>query len=384
MVRDPQGMADHRRPKVLRRPGIHQRRERRTRYQLVTHLGAVPVELVRVDHLPTALGVPVEIAGTAGLGRDRGGPGDQSQAVGVVLRHRWCDRVDLDDRVRRPVDVEIQSCHQEMLVERRVSAVVDDGAIRWRRLALRVRGRDHDPGRTHLALDVAVLVEPPVDEVLVVRDGHVAGDNHSPLAAHLGAGHQIDVLPEHRVVFFVQTDGVLDLVRRTCGVVQHRVDVADLAEAVAPQFQRGGHETEPPLADVESGTAVMIERGVAVGDHHLGQRHPVGDVTPHAVIIIGDLIDHRTLAIVEAQAHRPVLPTQFGALDGERRAVGLGDVQRLEIGALLTRPRSRHVFAVHRRHSDVELILDLEEFEGVHVDDELQSGNGVGVGVPVG
>ena len=88
-------------------------------------------------------------------------------------------------------------------MERRVGAVVDDGAVGRRGLALGIGGGDHDAGRAYLALDVAVLVEAPVDEVLVVRDGDVARDHHAPLPADLGTGHRIVVLPEDGVVLLV-------------------------------------------------------------------------------------------------------------------------------------------------------------------------------------
>ncbi len=105
------------------------------------------------------------------------------------------------------------------------------------------------------------------------------------------------------------------VVRFARGVVQHRVEVTDLAEAVAAELQRGGHVAEAPLADVVGGPAVVLERGVPVGHDHLGERHAVGDVAPCPVVVISDLIDHRALAIVEAEPHRPVLPTQFVAVE---------------------------------------------------------------------
>src|SRR3712207_9136735 len=78
-------------------------------------------------------------------------------------------------------------------------------------------------------------------------------DHHPPRPADLGAGLLVDVLPQHAVVLLVQADGVLDAVRLAAGVVQDGVDVGDVAEAVAPQLQRGGHEPQTPLADVEGG-----------------------------------------------------------------------------------------------------------------------------------
>ena len=123
----------------------------------------------------------------------------------------------------------------------------------------RQRRGDHDAGGPDLALDVAVLIQPPVDQVLVVGDRHVERQRQPPHPAHLGARVVVDVLPQHGVVLFVDADRVGDGVRLTLAVVQHGVEVADLAEAVAAEFQRLRHEAEAPLADVECGAAVVID-----------------------------------------------------------------------------------------------------------------------------
>src|SRR5262245_52101989 len=83
------------------------------------------------------------------------------------------------------VDVEIETGDDEVLVVRRVRLTVDDGAV-GRGFSLGQGGRDYDAGRPYLALDVAVLIEAPVDEILVVGDGHVERNHHTPHATHLG------------------------------------------------------------------------------------------------------------------------------------------------------------------------------------------------------
>ena len=50
------------------------------------------------------------------------------------------------------------------------------------------------------------------------------------------------------------------VVRLALAVVQHGVDVGDLAQAVAAELQRRRHEAEAPLADVVGGAAVVVER----------------------------------------------------------------------------------------------------------------------------
>ena len=65
---------------------------------------------------------------------------------------------------------------------------VDLGAVR-RLLPDRVLRGHHDPGGPHLALDVPVLVEAPVDDVVVVRDDGVERDDEAPHPPHLRARH---------------------------------------------------------------------------------------------------------------------------------------------------------------------------------------------------
>jgi len=121
------------------------------------------------------------------------------------------------------------------------------------------------------SLDVPVLVEAPVDEVLVVGHCDVRRDHQPARAAHLGPCLGVDVLPQDRVVLLVQADRIRDRVRLAPGVVQHRVEVDDLAEAVAAELQRRGHEAEAPLADVVRGSPVVVLGRVAVGHDHLGK-----------------------------------------------------------------------------------------------------------------
>ena len=206
-----------------------------------------------------------------------------------------------------------------------VGAFINKGAV-WVRLSRSHRRGHHDAGGPYLALDVAVLVQPPVDEVLVVGDGHVRGHGEPAHPSHLGADVVIDVLPQHRVVFLMDTDGV----RLTLAVVQHRIEVADLAKTVAAKLQRSGHEAKAPFADVEGGAPVVVHGGVAVGHDHLSKRYPVCHRAFPLAIAVSDGVKSHPLAVVEADAQRPVLPSQQVAVERERRSVGLLDVQRLE------------------------------------------------------
>ena len=82
--------------------------------------------------------------------------------------------------------------------------------------------------------------------------------------------------------------------------MQYSVEIADLAEAVAAQLERGGHETEPPLADVERGAAVVVLGVIAIGNDHLRKRHSIGDGPHVPVVVVADGVQRHALAIVEA------------------------------------------------------------------------------------
>src|SRR5205814_9742215 len=83
-----------------------------------------------------------------------------------------------------------------------------------------VRG-DQDAGRADLAFDVAVLVEPPVHEVLVVGHGDVEGNHQAPGPPDLDAGPLVDVLPADAAVLLVDADRVRYRPGLAAGVVHH-------------------------------------------------------------------------------------------------------------------------------------------------------------------
>ena len=173
-----QRVADRLRAAQDRRLGIHHRREAAARDELVADRRPEAVRDALVDDLPRPLRAPVVVLLALRLGAQRRVALHERQAVRVVRADR--ERLGLGrvDGVGVAVDVEVQPRDQEVLVERRVRALVDERPVR-RLPALREVRRDHDPRRAHLALDGAVLVQAPVHEVLVVRDGDVERE-HQP------------------------------------------------------------------------------------------------------------------------------------------------------------------------------------------------------------
>jgi hypothetical protein len=193
---------------------------------------------------------------------------------------------------------------------------------------------------------------------------------------------RVDVLPQDGVVLLVHADRVRDRIRLAPGVVQHGVEVGDLAEAVAPELERRGHEAESPLAHVERGAPVVVGRGIAIGHHHLGERQPVGHRPRARPVVVAEPVDDEALSVVEPEPHGPPLPREPVAVEHEGSALGLGDLELPEVVAqLLARDEPRDVLAHRPWLVDRELVLDLEQLHRVQVDHEVQPVHRVGVGV---
>ncbi len=328
-------------------------------HELVAHRLTEPVVARLVDHPPGAAGRGVHLPLGGELGGERGDPLAERVAPGVVGPGRHHLGLDLVHRVLRSVDVEIEAGGEEVLVV----GCRDPGRDDVGELGT-VAGRDrhgrHDPRELHLQLDVAVEVEVPVEAVLVVADGgDEAHDQTARAAGLVGAALQVVVLPEDPVVLLVHADRVLDGVRVALLGGEHRVEVVDDTEAVAAQLQRVGHATEAPLAGVEGVLPSVHRAGVAVGDDHLGDRRAVQH-RPHAVaVVVRHRVQDEALVRIEADPERPLRPAHVVPVDLEARAVGLHDLERLQVVAQRSDGVGQVVPAVlrHRHHAEVD---DLE------------------------
>ena len=242
----------------------------------------------------------------------------------------------------------------------------------------------HDPGQLDLELQGAVEIEVPVEPVLVVADGGDGADHQAPRPAHFGAPrHHVDVLPEDGVVLLVHADGVVLRVRLAPLVGEDVVEVVDLAEAVAPQGQRVGHAAQTPLPGVERTLPRVHGARVPVGHDHLAHRGPVHDRPHPPAVLVADGGEHQSLQRVHADAQRPLLPAHEVALHLKARALGLGDLQWLQVRA--QRPVVLGVVAPRRgRDGDDPVVEHLEDLAPSHVDDGQQALDGAGVAVVVG
>ena len=107
-----------------------------------------------------------------------------------------------------------------------------------------------------------------------------------------------------------------------------------------------------------------------------------------AAVLVADQVQDEALAVVEAEPHRPVLPAQLVAIQRERGAIRLADLERLDVVAQLQAgDELRRVLAHHRRRRGVggmPIVLELEQLHRVEVDDRVQARERVGVWIAVG
>ena len=248
-----------------------------------------------------------------------------------------------------------------------------------------VRPRGEDAGQLYLVADGAVEVEVPEEPVLVVADGVDGAHHQAARAAHLGGvGVPVEVLPADAEVLLVDADGIGRGHHRA--VVEHlrRVEVDDLAQAVAAQLQGVVHQAEAELSRVERVLERLRRPGVAVGHHHLGQRRPVDDGPHPAPVVVGDAVQHQALGVVHDHTHRPLLPAQLVVVEREAGAFGLGDLDGAQIGAHgpeILGDRVHVVVAALGGHRPLVEVGDVQHFQGVDVDMHHQSVERVRVAV---
>ena len=219
----------------------------------------------------------------------------------VLLGRGWLG-VDLVDGVVVTVHVEVQPDVEEVLVVRRAQVLPEATPVARPLAVCEARGQD-DARELHLALDRAVLVQVPVEGVLVVVRRSDRRDDEPARAPHLDvAGHGVRVLPEEAEVLLVQADRVLDRVRAAGVVGERRVEVVDLAEAVAAELERVGEGAEAVLADVEGVAPVAARAGVSVRHEQLRERGPVEDRAAATAVVVAQRVQHEPLARGEPDA----------------------------------------------------------------------------------
>lgn len=296
---------------------------------------AVRVQLAGVADLPGAARLGHVIGLGLARGRQLGALVVEGVAVKVLLaaHGRFAgDRIRHEHRIVGPVDVGVDAQAEKMLVVVGVDAGIYLGAPAVRVLVGIHGVRVEDARQLDLGLDGAVLVEGPGDHVLVV------GGREDLLDDELAAPRdddavvaEVGVLEQDTRVLLVDADGVLDLAHAAHARRELGVQVVDRALAVAPQRQAVGHVAGAVLALVKRVLALVRVLWVSVGDDHFGQGEAVEDGPHVALVVEGDVVEHDALAVVEADVELPVLPLDLPAVELEGDALGLGDVDGLQV-----------------------------------------------------
>ena len=378
---DPEVLGDEPRPAQTVRSRLVAVADVVTRHQFVGDRVAVGVADLRVLDPPVPAGERVDgplrrrLAGQQRRCRPPRVPGGVVRPGGIRLA------VDLVDGVGEPVDHHVQPDVEEVLVVGPVDVRGDQRAVARPLAVGDCAVRDH-AGELDLVLDAAVLIEVPVEAVLVVAHRGDGRDHQPPGTPDLDeAAPEIEVLPEDPGVLLVQADRVLDRHRLAPVVRDHAVEVADLAETVAAQLQGVGPDAEPELAHVEDVLAVLGGPGVAVGDEHLRQGGPVDDRAQDVSVLVADGVQHQALARCEADPEAPLLPPHLVAVDIEAGAIRLDDLELAEVRARAPR-HVGHVVRVGegldrvvggpRRNGDRAVVGDLEDLHLVQVEERDQ------------
>ena len=148
-----------------------------------------------------------------------------------------------------------------------------------------------DASELDFKLDGTVLVEDPVDAVLVICSSEDVRDDESAAPSHYHRiVSEISVFEEDTGVFFVDADCVLDGVWGAGFIDEGGVDVVDCAFAIAAQSETVGHVPTAVFTEVEGMFALMRVFRVAVGDDHLGEGETVEEGPDRAVVVVGYVV----------------------------------------------------------------------------------------------
>ena len=213
---------------------------------------AVGVNLACVAHIPRPHGGAVVV----GLGLARGGELGALAVKGVAVLVLGAadglvggEGVDHEGGVVGPINVGVYTQAKEVLMIVGIDARVDLCAPAVGVLALSNGVGVEDTGELNLGLDGAVLVEDPLDGVLVVGGGEdLLDDELAGAGDNGGVVAEVGVLEEQAVVLLVDANGVLDEADAAVLGGELGVEVADEALAVAAEFEAVGHVAGAVLA----------------------------------------------------------------------------------------------------------------------------------------
>ena len=222
---------------------------------------------------------------------------------------------------------------EQVLVVRSSNTTADVGGPRHALTVLVVDGSGaENTSSADLELNTSGLVKNPSKDVLVVGDGADHLDNELAVTDNGGdIVAVVGVLVEDAAILLMEANDVLQLDSATLGVSPVSVEVLNVAQAVAAEAQLVGSDTEADITNIESLLAVVGHTGIAVWHSHLRE----GETVEHITVVIGNIIQAQTIAVVEADVELPLLPSNLVAVASnvERCTFGLLDDVGLEVGS---------------------------------------------------
>ena len=298
----------------------------------------VRVDFVRVSHLPSPARASVIVRHCLLRRRVLGLVRVKSIAVlvlGAAYLSRSSSGIDLKHCIRGPVNIGIYPHTEEMLVVVGVNARIDLGAPPFCVFAGVHRVCVEDAGKLDLKLHGTILVEDPIDTVLIVRCSEdVRYQQFAASSDNDGIIPEIGMFEKNTRIFFVYADCILDCLTGSCSIDEMCIHVVDCSFTVTAQGKAVCHVPTTVLAQVERVLPVMRMFGITVRNHHLGQGKSVEDAPLIAFVVIGNIVQNYTFAVIEADVYLPILPFNDASVDLERHTFWLSDIDRLQILAV--------------------------------------------------
>lgn len=301
---------------------------------------AVGVDLVCVGHVPCATGAAVVIRYRLEWCSELGLVCVESVAVFVFRTANFTRsslRIDLEYCVLRTVNVRVYSQTKQMLVIVSVDAGIHLctptlGVLSW------VHGVCvQDAGKLDLELNSPILVEDPVNTVLIVCSCEDVGDKKLSASSNNDrVVTEISVLEQDASILFVYTYGILNRLTSTGAVDEIRVHIVNSSLAVAAQSKTIGHIAASIFAKVKGMLPLMRVLGIAVGYDHFSHRKSVEDSSLISFVVVCDIVENDTFPVVEANVDLPVLPLNDPTIHFERHTFGLCDIDGLQIFSVAT------------------------------------------------
>lgn len=145
------------------------------------------------------------------------------------------------------------------------------------------------------------------------------------------------MLPTYAIVLLVNADSILLDHRTPIPIADEPVKIGNATQTVTAKLQVVTYHSGTDISQIESHLSMVRWSRISIWNAHLTQ----ADAVKERPVVIPDVPQDQSLAVVEADAHLPLLPRQDTILgDLEARAIWLNNVQRLKVSPQLDLTRN--------------------------------------------